>query len=56
VTQIGFRKGTFLRGYMYDFIERFAPHLTADMVNKATKCHNKQEMDELFQGIELPVH
>ena len=56
VTQIGFRKGTFLRGYMYDFIERFAPHLTTDMVNKATKCHGKQEMDELFQDVELPVH
>jgi LysR family cys regulon transcriptional activator len=56
VTQIGFRKGTFLRGYMYDFIERFAPHLTADMVNKATKCHGKQEMDELFAGIDLPEH
>ncbi len=56
VTQIGFRKGTFLRGYMYDFIERFAPHLTADMVDKATKCHGKQEMDELFQEVELPVH
>ncbi len=56
ITQIGFRKGTFLRGYMYDFIERFAPHLTADMVNKATQCHNKQEMDELFQDIELPEH
>jgi LysR family cys regulon transcriptional activator len=56
ITQIGFRKGTFLRGYMYDFIERFAPHLTVDRVNKATKCHNKQEMDELFQDIDLPEH
>jgi LysR family cys regulon transcriptional activator len=56
VTQIGFRKGTFLRGYMYDFIERFAPHLTAPMVKKATQCHNKQEMEELFQDIDLPEH
>lgn len=56
VTQIGFRKGTFLRGYMYDFIERFAPHLTADIVDRATKCHGKQEMDELFQDVALPVH
>jgi LysR family cys regulon transcriptional activator len=56
ITQIGFRKGTFLRGYMYDFIERFAPHLTVDRVNKATRCHNKQEMDELFQDINLPEH
>lgn len=56
VTQIGFRKGTFLRGYMYDFIEKFAPHLTHSMVDKATKCHSKQEMDELFQDIDLPEH
>jgi LysR family cys regulon transcriptional activator len=56
VTQIGFRKGTFLRGYMYDFIEKFAPHLTPAMVDKATQCHTKQEMDELFQDIELPEH
>ena len=56
VTQIGFRKGTLLRGYVYDFIQRFAPHLTPEMVNKATKCRNKQELDELFEGVELPVH
>ena len=34
-TKIGFRKGSFLRTYMYDFIERFAPHLTKDKVEKA---------------------
>lgn len=56
VTQIGFRKGTFLRGYMYDFIEKFAPHLTPAMVDKATQCHTKQEMDELFQDVNLPEH
>jgi LysR family cys regulon transcriptional activator len=56
ITQIGFRKGTFLRGYMFDFIERFAPHLTKAMVTKATQCHNKQEMDELFKEIDLPEH
>ena len=56
VTQIGFRKGTFLRGYMYDFIERFAPHLTKARVDKATQCHGKQEMDELFQDVDLPEH
>jgi len=56
VTQIGFRKGTFLRGYMFDFIQRFAPHLTEAIVKKAILCHNKQEMDELFEDVELPVH
>ncbi|MDO6748992.1 LysR substrate-binding domain-containing protein, partial [Gilvimarinus sp. 1_MG-2023] len=33
VTKIGFRKGTFLRGFMYDFISGFAPHLTRELVD-----------------------
>ncbi|MGB2336776.1 MAG: HTH-type transcriptional regulator CysB, partial [Alcanivorax sp.] len=36
-TRIGFRKGTFLRGFMYDFLEAFAPHLTRDRVDAAIK-------------------
>lgn len=54
ITKIGFRKGTFLRGYMYDFIEKFAPHLTPDVVQKVQACSSKAEVDELFSGIELP--
>lgn len=56
VTKIGFRKGTFIRGYMYDFIQGFAPHLTRDMVDKAIQCSNRNELDELFNQLELPVH
>lgn len=56
VTQIGFRKGTFLRGYMYDFISAFAPHLSRDLVEKATHCHSRQEIDELFSNVVLPEH
>ena len=49
-------RGTFLRGFMCDFIEKFAPHLTREVMAKAIQCHNKQELEELFDGIELPVH
>lgn len=56
ITKIGFRKGTFLRGYMFDFIEAFAPHLKRNLVEQAAQCHNKQEIDELFSGIMLPEH
>ena len=56
VTKIGFRKGTFLRGYMFDFIQAFAPHLKRDLVEKAALCTSKQEVDELFRGITLPEH
>jgi len=56
VTKIGFRRGTFLRGYMCDFIGKFAPHLNREVLHKAMQCHNKTEIDELFSGVELPTH
>lgn len=56
VTRIGLRRGTFLRGYMFDFMEQFAPHLTRDRVLEAMECRNRAEVDELFSDIELPVY
>ena len=53
-TKIGFRKGTFLRGYMYDFIQRFAPHLTPDVVREVQACSNRNEVDEIFANQKLP--
>jgi LysR family cys regulon transcriptional activator len=54
VTKIGFRRGTFLRGYMFDFIELFAPHLTRTVVEQAVAAHSRAEVDALFSRIELP--
>lgn len=56
ITKIGFRRGTFLRGFMFDFIQQFAPHLTKTVVEEAYQRHTKAELDELFAHIELPVH
>jgi len=55
VTKIGFRRGTFLRGYMYEFIELFAPHLTREVVDKAWHLQNKAEVEALFEHVELPA-
>jgi len=55
VTKIGFRRGTFLRGFMCDFIERFAPHLTRSIQMQLMTCRNKEEQNELFEHIELPT-
>jgi LysR family transcriptional regulator, cys regulon transcriptional activator len=54
-TKIGFRKGSFLRSYMYDFIERFAPHLTKSVVEQAMMQKNAEEVEKLFKGLTLPV-
>src|SRR3990167_95803 len=48
--KIGFRRGTFLRGFMYDFIELFAPHLTKTVVDEAVERHTRSELDELFRS------
>ncbi len=54
ITKIGFRRGTFLRGFMYEFIEALAPHLTRELVSEAFNRHSKVELDELFSHVELP--
>ena len=56
VTRIGCRKGTFLRGFMYEFIEDFAPHLTREVVQDAFQQRTKAELEELFSHIKLPVY
>lgn len=55
ITKIGCRRGTFLRGYMYEFIECFAPHLTRERVAEAFDRQSKNEVEELFSDVELPV-
>lgn len=54
VTSIGFRRGTYLRGYMYDFIELFAPHLTRDRVDEACSIHARDDLEKFFSSVELP--
>lgn len=54
-TKIGFRKGTFLRSYMYDFLEGFAPHLTRTQVDEAMSKKSQEEIDTLFKHTELPL-
>ncbi|NMP16419.1 MULTISPECIES: HTH-type transcriptional regulator CysB [unclassified Thalassotalea] len=54
-TKIGFRRGTFLRSYMFDFIERFAPHLNRDIVTKAMLLKNNEEIERLIGDVELPL-
>ncbi len=53
-TRIGFRRGSYLRGYMYDFIETFAPHLTRDVVDTARAVRSRSALDALFMDVGLP--
>jgi LysR family cys regulon transcriptional activator len=53
-TKVGCRRGTVLRGYMYDFIQIFAPHLDRAIVDQALRCGSQEELERLFRDIPLP--
>lgn len=57
-THIGFRRGTFLRPYMYDFIHLFAPHLTREVVDAVASARSGEKRESLFKTLEpvLPDH
>ncbi|MDX1498540.1 MAG: HTH-type transcriptional regulator CysB [Woeseiaceae bacterium] len=54
-TWIGYRRDILLRRYMLDFIQLFAPHISAEQLEKTRQIRNQAEMDKLFSGAELPV-
>ncbi len=54
VTRIGLRRDSFVRGYIFDFIREFAPHLSREVVERALKLRDKQEIDALFADVSLP--
>jgi LysR family cys regulon transcriptional activator len=53
-TWIGFRRGTLLRKYMYEFAQLLAPHLDRRLVDRAHRLGSADEVAKLFGDIELP--
>lgn len=56
VTHIGFRRGAFLRAYMYDFITAFAPHLTRSIIEAAQQAKSPEVLTQLLAHLQLPKH
>lgn len=54
ITRIGFRKGSRLRTYMFDFIHGFASHLDRATVERVLMCQSQNEVDLMFADVELP--
>lgn len=55
VTSIAFRRGTFLRGYMYRFVNLFAPHLSRDVIGKFLRSQGRAEAEKIFESVEVPL-
>ena len=54
VTWLGMRRGRLLRGYMYDFMRLFAPHLTRKLVDQALRAASPERASALFESVRLP--
>ncbi|MGL4714309.1 MAG: LysR substrate-binding domain-containing protein [Aeromonas sp.] len=55
VATIGLRKGVFLCTYVYDFIERLAPHLRQAQVEQCCATKTADELDELLATLTVPA-
>lgn len=53
MTQIAFKRGTFLRNYMYDFMQYFSPHLTRMQVEQAEILRDNTAIRHLFENVQL---
>ena len=54
-TWIGFRKDVVLRRYMLEFVRLFAPHITADQLEKTRHVRSQVEIDKLFVDAHIPI-
>ncbi len=52
VTNIGFRRGTYLRTYMLDFIQLFTPHLTPEVIQKAIEARTAEQKAALAEALD----
>ncbi|MCP5150200.1 MAG: HTH-type transcriptional regulator CysB [Ectothiorhodospiraceae bacterium] len=55
LTKVAFRRGSFFRACMYDFLHLFAPHLTRDVLDTVLSLKGNQPLDPLFVDVELPL-
>lgn len=54
-TWVGFRRGTLLRDFAYEFLHEFGSHLTRRLVDRAVEASDPEARTELFRRIALPV-
>ena len=52
-TWVGLARGMVVRGFVYDFLSKLAPHLTRSLVDQATACTTQKDVDVLFEGVRL---
>ena len=55
-TRILIRREPQLQGYLHDFIETLAPHLTKESIEKAQLMRDPKDQKSLFSRLKLPIY
>ncbi|MEX2367157.1 MAG: HTH-type transcriptional regulator CysB [Pseudohongiellaceae bacterium] len=56
ITSLGFRMENYLRGYMYDFIEMFAPHLNRKLVDQMVAARLGGKKTDFLQKMDIKTY
>jgi LysR family cys regulon transcriptional activator len=54
-TWVGFRRGTLLRNFAYDFMQLFGPHLTRRLIDQAIEAREPEAKAEVLGRMQLPI-
>jgi LysR family cys regulon transcriptional activator len=54
-TWVGFRRGTLLRNFAYDFMQLFGPHLTRRLIDQAVEARDPESKAQLLGKLQLPI-
>jgi LysR family cys regulon transcriptional activator len=54
-TWVGFRRGTLLRNYAYDFMQLFGPHLNRRLIEQAIEAREPEAKMEILAKLQLPI-
>ncbi len=54
-TWIGFRRGTLLRNFAYDFMQLFGSHLNRRLIDSAVEARDPESKAQLFGKLVLPI-
>lgn len=51
---LGFRRGSLLTSYMYEFIQLLAPQLSLKLIRRSEAVRNQEELQRVLEGIRVP--
>jgi len=51
-----FNKNIYLQGYMFEFIENFAPQLTKETMESIIYCKHPEQLAAIYDNLKLPVY